>query len=326
MGEGGTKSLKKILVPLDGSSTAETIIPYALSLAQDFDSSITLLHVAKQRGNEPVNEELLFNQDTHAEIKANAGNYLAEVVGGLRKQGAPVKSVVAYGSIAERIASFSQKNRYDLIAMSTRGHSGINQWVYGSVASRVVHSARTPVLLVKPSVEIETPKENARFKKILVPLDGSNLAEGVLPTVKILGTNTGYEVTLVRVVSPISLVSKVREMAVAFSHHYATALNNVEKHYQESAADYLNAIKWELMIEGLTPEVMVSEGEPAEQIIALSRNTERPLIVMATHGRTGISRSVMGSVADRVLRSCSNPVLLIRPQNRDTSYRQGKKV
>ncbi|MEE9248164.1 MAG: universal stress protein [Dehalococcoidia bacterium] len=306
---------KKILIPLDGSPTAEAVIPYASKLARDFDSCITLLHVASHKEEEFANMGSLFDDEVPVNLEALIVERLREVAGGLRSEGLSVKSMLTYGSPSERIVGFSQKNHYDLIAMSTRGLSGITRWVCGSIASRVLHSTRKPLLLVKPTSSNGTMEEEGRFWKILVPLDGSVLAETVLPVVETLSVHMGCEVTLVRVVSSVSIAARVREMLAALPHNYSTALDSIEKHRREIAGDYLNALKWEMSIRGLTPEVMVAEGDPAAQIIDLSQDMGRPLIVMATHGRTGISRSVLGSVADRVLRGCSNPVLLMRPGN-----------
>ena len=311
----GSKPFKKILVPLDGSPTAEAVIPYASKLARDFNSSITLLHVASHKEEGPVNTGFGFDDEVLIDPEVLIAERVREVACKLRGEGLTVKSIVAYGSPSERIVGFSQKNHYDLIAMSTRGLSGITRWVSGSIANRVLHSTRKPLLLVKPTSSNGTMKEKGRFWKILVPLDGSELAETVLPVVETLSVHMGCEVTLVRVVSSVSMAAKVREMVAAIPHNYSTALDNIEKHRREIAGDYLNALKWELSIRGLTPEVVVAEGDPAAKIIDLSQDMEWPLIVMATHGRTGISRYVLGSVADRVLMGCSNPLLLMRPGN-----------
>lgn len=308
MSSASANPFKKILIPLDGSPTAEAAIPYASKLARDFDSTITLLHVASHK-----EEGCLFDDEVPIDPEVLIAERLREIACKLRSEGLSVKSMLAYGLPSERIVGFSQKNHYDLIAMSTRGLSGITRWVSGSIANRILHSTRKPLLLVKPTSSNGTGEEKGRFWKILVPLDGSELAETVLPVVEALSVQVGCEVTLVRVVSSVSIAARVREIFAVLPHNYSTALDNIEKHHREIAGDYLNALKWELSIRGLTPEVMVADGDPATKIIDLSQDMGRPLIVMATHGRTGISRSVLGSVADRVLRGSSNPVLLMRP-------------
>ncbi|MFQ5874369.1 MAG: universal stress protein [Dehalococcoidia bacterium] len=314
MGPNGTRPYERILVPLDGSATAEEIIPYVLRLARDFNFSITLFHVLRGRGKGQADEGFIFDDGFRAELKTLAGEYLARVAKRLRSQGLTVNTVVAFGSVATRIGGFAKRNRYDLIAMSTRGHSGVKRWAYGSIANKVLHSTDLPLLLIRPERTKESLPENGSFQKVLVPLDGSELAEAVLPTVRMLSTKAGYDLTFMRVVSPVSIAAGIGGLGVSFPSHYLADTADIDKHYKEIAADYLKGLKWELMAMGLTPEAMVAEGDPAEQIINMSQQMDRPLIVMATHGRSGVSRWVLGSVTDRVLRGCSNPVLLIHPQ------------
>jgi nucleotide-binding universal stress UspA family protein len=141
------------------------------------------------------------------------------------------------------------------------------------------------------------------YQKILVPLDGSKLAECVLPHVRAIATGCGIkEVVLLRVVEPIPPEAPP-----------ATDFEAVQKAAFGAAEKYLAGIQVELSKEGLNVEAKVLTGRPAETIADFAQHNEVDLITIATHGRSGVSRWVFGSVADRLVRSSSAPVLLIRP-------------
>ncbi|MFQ5875532.1 MAG: universal stress protein, partial [Dehalococcoidia bacterium] len=278
---------QKILVPLDGSPAAEGIIPYADQLARDFNASVTLFHVIGHRSRSQPTEEIFFAKDFRDTLKTLAGSYLVRIKERLRLGGLSVDTAMASGSVAKQIVSFAEKNRYDLITMSTRGHSGVKRWVYGSIASKVLHSTHLPLFVVKPTTAEAVPQPGRPFRKILVPLDGSQLAETVLPTVRALGAREGYQITLLRVVSPITVAAAMGGVGagVALPAQYVTGVKEISKHQEDLAADYLKGVMWELMALDLAAEAKMAKGDPAEQIIAAGNEPEPPLIVIATHGR-----------------------------------------
>lgn len=142
------------------------------------------------------------------------------------------------------------------------------------------------------------------YKKILVPLDGSELAECVLPHVKAIAAGCGEgEVLLLRIVEPLPAGTPP-----------AVDFEVVQKAGVKTAEEYLARIKAKLNKEGLNVEAKVSTGRPAETITDFAQREKVDLITIATHGRSGISRWVFGSVADKLVRSSSVPILLIRPK------------
>ncbi len=147
------------------------------------------------------------------------------------------------------------------------------------------------------------------YRKILVPLDGSELAEKVLPHVEALARCMGAEVILLRV--PVFAY----ESAVAMLAPYGIAqpsLPDLREDVLKDAASYLNKLKSDLCARGLKVWTVVREGPPSEAIIEFARTEGVDLIAMTTHGRTGLSRAVFGSVAAQVLRGVDKPVLLIQ--------------
>jgi nucleotide-binding universal stress UspA family protein len=147
------------------------------------------------------------------------------------------------------------------------------------------------------------------YRKMVVPLDGSELAECVLPHVKAIGTGCGVrEVVLLRVVEPIPV-----EAPPAWDYEA------VQKANAEVAEEYLTKTKTDLAKAGLNVSMEVLRGKPGDAITEFVENDEADLIAIATHGRSGITRWVFGSVADKLVRSCSVPILLIRPPRSESA-------
>ena len=149
------------------------------------------------------------------------------------------------------------------------------------------------------------------YKEILVPLDGSELAEAALPHARELAKAFGARMTLLTVVEPISIYPQPGMIGPVVS----VAMNIQEE--MENAKQYLQKIEENMKAKGLEVRKVVIEGDPASRICDYAHETGADLIVMSTHGRSGIQRWVYGSVADRVLRGAKIPVLLIRPQSRE---------
>ena len=141
------------------------------------------------------------------------------------------------------------------------------------------------------------------YKKILVPLDGSKLAECVLPHVKTIVAGEGVaQVLLLRVVEPLPAGTPP-----------AVDFEVVQEAGMKEARKYLAGIKAKLSKEGLNVETEVLAGRPAETIIDFAQREKVDLVAIATHGRSGITRWIFGSVADRLVRALSVPILLVRP-------------
>ena len=287
----------RILVPLDGSAAGEAIIPYAGQVARALGSPLTLFHAAsggRSRGPE----------------------YLERTAEALRTQDLQVETASVRGKPAAAIVRYAEREGFHIIAMSTRGRSGLNRLAYGSVADRVLHGTETPLLLISPQ-EQEAPGR-ALLQGIVVPLDGSPLSEAALPIAESLGSALGLGLTLVRAVSEAALSRR----ALGTSPHpdYPGPLFDspedaweLAEHEASSAQAYLDQHQGLLTYRGLQVSTHVLHGPPAPQLVALMQDTPNRLAVMCTRGRSGVGRWVLGSVADRVLRSSGRPVLVIRP-------------
>jgi nucleotide-binding universal stress UspA family protein len=287
---------KKILVPLDGSKLAEQILPYARSFAEAYVSPVELLRINDPEIRPPFWPPLPGREY----LKEAAARYLPASL--------PVDYVEEEGKPATVIVDHAQRDSACLIAMATHGLSGMRRWLLGSVASKVVQTAVNPLLLIRP-VEGEKPTSEIHLSTVFVPLDGSGLAERILPHVVALAKKMQLEAHVLRVYNlPLdSYVVGERVYVDDLEERRATMRKEVET--------YLEGTKEKLQAEGVNRVVStVLEGDPGGEIIDLARKTPNNLLAMSTHGRSGVGRWVLGSVTEKVVQNSRDPVLVIRPQ------------
>jgi nucleotide-binding universal stress UspA family protein len=286
----------KILVPLDGSGLAEQILPYARLLAEACVIPVELLRVDDPDVRTPFRPPLA------------PADYLKQASARGFPSSVRVEQVEEQGKPASVIVARAKADPNALIAMTTHGLSGIRRWLLGSVASHVVQSAANPVLLIRPGEVEEVPAEIS-LKIVSVPLDGSALAEKILPHIVPLAKKLRLEMELIRVYAA---------SAAAYPVGDGTYIDTLARHKEtirNEAESYLAGKMQELRAEGLERvSANAIYGDPAEEIIDLARKTPHNLIAMSTHGRSGVGRWVLGSVVERVVQHSRDPVLIIRPQ------------
>ena len=302
-----------MLVPLDGSALAEVILPYSRELATRLNLDVVLIHIADKKDSETLLLQKAYVDRTADTIRRDVAGAQKMKSGVTRgSQEIKVSGEVVVGYPAEEILRYADENDIDLILMATHGRSGINRWVMGSVADKVLRSSRVPVLLVRAGIPQDIV-DNEWPGTMLVPLDGSGLAELVLPHVVALAKQPDaktVEVTLLMVCEPLSMP------AFAPPEFWASWGDMASKHMansRSSAKKYLTRIEKQLNDAGLTVSLEVLEGQATEEIINYATKKGFSLIVMATHGRSGLSRWAYGSVAEKVLVAASSPILLVRP-------------
>jgi nucleotide-binding universal stress UspA family protein len=283
---------KKILVPLDGSRLAEQILPYACLLAEAFEIPVALLRV-----------------DDSGSLAPSKGNdYLKEIGDWAFPAHVKFGRSVEIADPTEAILRHAAGNSQTLIAMATHGLSGIRGWTMGSVAYKVVHATRNPVLLIRPTEEGD-PGVAVKLGTVLTPLDGSGLADRILPHVIALAKKLSLEVTLIRVytVPP--------DNYFVGDGLYLDALARERDAFKQEIDDYLAGKTEQIRAAGLSRVSPIAiHGDAAGEIIDCARNTPNSLIAMSTHGRSGFGRWLMGSVAEKVVQYSRDPVLVIRPE------------
>ncbi len=344
---------KKILVPLDGSALAADVLPHIHELVRCTQAQIILLRVTPEQvhhhddadltagrwtGVAPrtlnsVNWNLMGDPVQRAEWLEQevetAQRYLDAIAGELAKADMKVRTLVKPGPVAQAILEVADSEQVDLIAMSTHGWSGLGRFVLGSVADRVAQHAKQPMLLVRSEDHgiAHTRDASIVYKRILVPLDGSALAQEVLPHAQEMALCARAEVLLLRVVPRPTdwsdaggafVYSGGLVRAGEYAHEQLatddTWQARMAEHLREAAQTSLDAAAAELRRAGLRVETLIQVGAPAETILEVAERCHADVIAMSTHGRSGLRRFLMGSVAARVLEYASMPLLLVRHQ------------
>jgi nucleotide-binding universal stress UspA family protein len=301
---------KRVLVPLDGSELAEVVFVYAKELAGRLGLDLVLLHIYSpdEAASVPMRRayveraaEIIKRQSEEAREKAGIKPGVKAV---------NVRGELAPGYPAEEILRYADENGIDLILMATHGRSGIKRWTMGSVADKVLRASKVPVWLIRAGIPQEIVYDKWPTRTILVLLDGSELAESVLPHVEAVAKQRGAELVDVILLS-------VCEPALLPSYYPAAMPLNWDDNVarcKRSNGEYLAKIEKRLKEAGLRVRSEVLAGKPAEAIVDYVSKNSVNLIVMSTHGRSGPSRWVLGSVAEKVLLGVSSPILLVRPR------------
>ncbi len=292
--------LKKILVPLDGSNLAECALDTACRLAEGAGGELFLLRVTQADpapldfGQMPLSSPEDWQSATVAYLEALAQR--------LAHPGLVLDVLAAEGDPASLIVETAVTAGVDLIVMSTHGYSGLTRWLMGSVTEKVLQQAPCPVLVMRSA---ELPH------KILIPLDGSRLAESAL--------QPGLELAQL-LPSPIHLLSVAYEPSLELLGFDPTEplLQRADRAWNETAFQraetYLQDVQAQLQRTVAEVTMAVRYGPPASAILEYAEQNDIQLILMATHGLTGIRRWVFGSVTHKVLRAASCALCIVSPK------------
>jgi nucleotide-binding universal stress UspA family protein len=296
----------KILIPLDGSGTAEKVLPYARHLAAKFKIPVELLAVIDiaELATHITAEKARFLDTMIEDGMRSSDTYLRGIA--TTFGGANVSCKVEKGRAEDVIIERGDSDTAMLIAMATHGRSGLNRFLLGSIAEKVLRGAANTLLLVRASEEARSEGE-ASFKSIIVPLDGSELAESILPMAAGMAKKLGLEVVLFRAYHiPYNAYG-------GDDGFYAVNYDELISAVRDETNDYLEKKVAEIKNLGIAKVSGVSkEGFAGDEILAIGRSTPDALIAMCSHGRSGVRRWVLGSVAENVVRHTSDPVLVAR--------------
>ena len=242
-------------------------------------------------------------------------NYLGAIQERLRPTGVAATITTLPGPPARALVDWLVRKPQALVVMSTHGRGGIARWALGSVADKVLHSIPNPVLLIRSNVE-SAPSDRVDVKTVLVPLDGSELSELSLPHAAAVAAGLGARIMVVQVTGTTDFYRRYLDHAAAESGLISP--EELAHADSEDARALLGDASRRLAREfGFGGEVTMAhlQGQnPAEAIVELAE-AEPTLVVMTTHGRSGINRLVLGSVTDRVVRHANAPVLVVRRQD-----------
>jgi nucleotide-binding universal stress UspA family protein len=295
----------KILVPLDGSKTAEAVLPYARYLAGKLKIPVHLLAVidVAEMALHSSSEKKWFIDRMVDDGRRLGETYLHQLAATF--PGIAVRYTVEVGHAADAIIEKGASDAAMLIAMATHGRSGLDRYLLGSVAEKVLRGTDNPLLLVRSGAEV--PAAGVGFTNIVVPLDGSELAESILPMVSGLAKKFDSEVMLFRAYHiPMGIYEGD---ALTSSEAHAGMLDRL----REEAATYLDSKSAEMRkLEVKKVSTLVDEGFAADEIIDLGSKKPAALIAMASHGRSGVKRWLLGSVTETVVRHAAGAILVAR--------------
>ncbi len=310
-----------ILVPLDGSALSEAILPHAGAVAQANKSALLLLQVLEPVFEpvfgaiglpEYVEEEQLV--EMRDEQLASIHFYLEKIANQLRAGGLEVYTKVIEGNHpATQILWEAEHDPLLLtIAMTTHGRRGVLHWLFGSVAAEVVQVTPRPLLLLRPQESDRSFSmqnfNSVPYQHIIVPLDASAFSEQALDQASELASAMNATLHLVSIVPPPHLlpvhIHKEKEPEELMRVVHQTELERRTRYLTQKANDFRE--------QGLRVQTDIASGHPAEEILRFSKQHQQALLVMTTHGRSGLRLILLGSVAMKVVQEAHVPVLLVR--------------
>ena len=303
--------LRSLLVPLDGSKLSERSLPMAEQIAQEAGATVHLAHVHvpyepdQLLGNTQFQYEGVNVEEYDTLHRENEAKRLSDLASRLKEGGASAEAKVLEGKdVAEQLSAYADQVEAELILMTTHGFTGLNRMWIGSVADAMIRQTSRPLLMLHPQEHVAPEEGPPRIRHVFIPLDGSDLSEGVLAPGSDLALVMGARITLAHMV-------RVPQFG---SPPVMPSLGEGGRLPLDSALTYLEEIAEGLRAEGLDVQTHAWHGSsPAGELAAVADELEADVIALATHGYGGLKRSVLGSVADKLLRSSSLPVLVVRP-------------
>ena len=297
---------RSILVPLDGSAFSEHALPMARLLAQRSGATLRLVHVQTRSLADKDftalsdNHELTYLDQLKERLAANSSVPLAMTTEVLERS----LFQMVQESLGKFLASHIATTTPDLVVMTTHGRGGLARAWLGSVADALVRQSNAPILLLRPSEGSPDFTQSPSLQQMLIPLDGSPLAEQILASALALGDTLGTDFTLLRIVEPLFPIYNYLARTKELDEAEILAARRYLEEVTKRLADAKRQIHTRVV---LAPTL-------AQAILEDVQRHPSDLIALATHGFSGLQRMMIGSVADKVLRGSDVPVLIYRPQ------------
>ncbi len=292
------------LVPLDGSRLAESVLPIVQQVASAFHAQVTLLHIVEEHPPTVIHGE------RHLTSVVQAQAYLEEIATRLRSSGIPVEIHVHQekeDNVARSIVQHSHEMNVDLVIMCTHGHGGLRELLFGSKAQQALQQGTQSILLLFPREDDSVLP--FKLQRILVPLDGTAAHEPALPIAITIARTFGAELHLVLVIPTLATLSGEQAVSGLLLPSTTRAILDLS---QQDAADYLEQAIARCNAEGVVAHAEVLRGDIVPEVLGLAERLNVDLIVLASHGRTGLDALFTGSVASRIAGRRIRPLLLVR--------------
>ncbi|TEU15605.1 MAG: universal stress protein [Anaerolineales bacterium] len=292
-----------ILVPLDGSSLAECVLPHVVAVAHAFGSRVTLLQVLEQtrtpgatRSVDPLGWHIR---------KAEAEAYLEEVVGRLQEVDLRTENTLLEGQAVERIIEFAHDQNVGLILLSSHGRSGLSGWNVSSVVQKIILRAYVPVMIVRAYQPVTSDLTGLRYRRLLVPLDCSRRAECILPLATTLAGFHKSEVLLVHVVSRPQMPCRV-----PLTREDSELANRITERNRLEATTYLEQLQSWLDVDVQTR--LLLSNNAIETLHDLVEQEEIDLAILSAHGYSGGTKWPYGSVAISFIAYGTTPLFIMQ--------------
>jgi nucleotide-binding universal stress UspA family protein len=312
-----TAPITTILVPLDGSELAEQALPLATALARASGAELHLMHVyVPYAARTDIPGAVSHNADLEQRLEAHSTEYLRAATERVAKElpghvhadpvrTRPIRSPYSESvAVVDRLRRAAARLNPDLMVLATHARGGLGRAWLGSVADALIRRVNVPTLLIHPREDVPVPAST--FKHILIPLDGSKLAEETILLAARMAALCNARITLLRVVIPRLVVGQP-------SYVLQFDVQLLEE-YEREAERYLDSVAARLLetVPKVDAIVVLADNTP-RAILDWAAEQGADLIAMSTHGRSGFRRFMLGSVADKIVRGAHVPVLLTRP-------------
>ncbi|UCF38123.1 MAG: universal stress protein [Acidobacteriota bacterium] len=292
--------IERIVFPTDFSEESERALPHALEIARRFDARISLLHVRTPYGDDPRRPEFRFFDERKYEEYVE--QCLADLLDGIETQELVETVLVKDVAAASGVLDYADQSEADLIVMGTHGRSGLAHFLLGSVAEKVVRHATCSVLTV---ASLRKPYRSATdYKKVLIAFDFSDTSRDAVRRGKDFASRFGSEVAVLYVLE--------QSVFPPFDTTWKASVKQDLKEVEASARKALAAtLDSDESLEGIHLEVIAgdADGKAEAEIVEYASRHEVDLIIMGTHGLSGLNHALLGSTTERVVRTADCPVL-----------------
>jgi nucleotide-binding universal stress UspA family protein len=295
--------IKHLLVPLDGSILAESVLPTAASLAKKINTEITFIHIIEKDAPQQVHGQ------SHLTSPEQAAEYLKSIADMEIFKGLSISAHVheeGEKNIPLSIAQHSKELNQDLVVMCTHGSSGLHGMLFGSIAQQVIALGKIPVLLINPSKE--KIKSVSRFNNFLIPLDGNPDHEQALDFASGLAKICKANIHLLVAIPHFGNMSGGFTQTNRLLPGTTTQMMDM---IVSDAEEYLGKLRKELEQKGIKATTQASRDNPANAIIKAAKDINADLIILATHGTKGAEALLEGSITPKISKSSKIPLLLV---------------
>lgn len=309
-------STPRILVPIDGSELAEQAIGYAVTLAGGAGKLVLLRVVPHAETIRGLWGGVVVSESQFEEMSSNDAAADLERARSLVTTEIDVDMETVAGDPADQIIQSALRHGAELIVMASHGRGAVGRWTFGSVADRVARQSLVPVMIVCPSLAGDLV---GRIDRLVVPLDGSPLAAHALPFAITIAHQVDAPLHLVEVINPVASLYPTAAMSGPVADELYEEALDVQ---QTTASTTLTSSAETARETGVTVTTQIEAGPTVPGIEAVLQPGD--VIVITSHGRGGLRRWLLGSVAEKLIRNGKAPVILVPSAERQTVARRAE--